>query len=404
MGARSHARRDRYLKLEKIGEGSCGVVFKCRDTVTDATVAVKKVCFSYERGPGGFGVPPSALREVAALRMLVGHPNVVGFREAFLEPGGRLFVVCDYLKRDLRRYMDEAGAMHPRRAQRFAWQLLRAVGHCHACGLAHRDVKPQNILVTADATTIKLCDFSLARTRVLSSEGGSRRVASLWYRSPELLLGGESCGLPLDVWSVGCVIGEMLRDTPIFPGHSEIETLLMQFQMLGTPTTTTWHAAASLPHWCPEFPRFPPPPPARPRFAGGLAAALRASPEAAGLLEKLLKCNPDARPAAERALSHGFFADADKTGLPVPSPLLSDTDAAGGSLRECAVRDKNPRRRQRRDEADGERAADGADASPLAQSEGEAEAPEWPLPALEDDTRHTRVRPRASSSKRRRRR
>jgi len=117
---------------------------------------------------------------------------------------------------------------------------MRALAHCHSHCIAHRDVKPQNVLVDPSADHLKLCDFSLSHRLVVPVDAQTRRVASLWYRSPEILLGGPPSAFPLDMWSVGCLNAEMLAHCPLFPGGSEIETLFLQFGRLGTPTEETW--------------------------------------------------------------------------------------------------------------------------------------------------------------------
>ncbi|CAE8591331.1 unnamed protein product, partial [Polarella glacialis] len=141
--------QDRYQKLEKVGEGSCGVVFRCRCRETGGIVAVKKVRFSYEGGAAEglnnddegaeaaaaisarsvFGAPAAVLREVSLLRLLGGHPNIVQVLDAFMDSSARVFLVCEYLERDLRRHMDEAGRLQPSCTKLFAWQLLRALEH-----------------------------------------------------------------------------------------------------------------------------------------------------------------------------------------------------------------------------------------------------------------------------------
>ncbi|CAE8591442.1 unnamed protein product, partial [Polarella glacialis] len=186
-----------------------------------------------------FGAPAAVLREVSLLRLLGGHPNIVQVLDAFMDSSARVFLVCEYLERDLRRHMDEAGRLQPSCTKLFAWQLLRALEHCHKRCVTHRDVKPQNLLVDPSTNILKLCDFSLARQLVLSGDVQTRRVASLWYRSPEIFLGSIASGIALDIWSAGCVMVEMMTHTPAFPGSSDL-ALFFQFRVLGTPTETSW--------------------------------------------------------------------------------------------------------------------------------------------------------------------
>lgn len=276
-------------------------------------VAVKKVRFSYDSGAecgsraaGLFGVPASALREVAALKSLAGHPNIVTLRDVFVEAQGRIFIVSEHVRCGLRRHLDRTGPLHVRRAKLCAWQLMRALAHCHSHCVAHRDVKPQNVPVDPSADHLKLCDFSLSHRLVVPVDAQTRRVASLWYRSPEILLGGPPSAFALDMWSVGCLNAEMLAHCPLFPGGSEIETLFLQFGRLGTPTEETWPGVSSLPYWSDKFPMFP----ARPNLssvAGGDAST-------AHFLAQLLCCDPAKRIGADASLGHKYFGDLDRTG------------------------------------------------------------------------------------------
>eukprot|EP00930_Biecheleria_cincta_P059161 TRINITY_DN44916_c0_g1_i1.p1 TRINITY_DN44916_c0_g1~~TRINITY_DN44916_c0_g1_i1.p1 ORF type:complete len:467 (+),score=82.27 TRINITY_DN44916_c0_g1_i1:67-1467(+) len=321
--------QDRYQKLEKIGEGSCGVVFRCRDRDTGRIVAIKKVRFSYD-GEGGewledgnednavaeevattrrvFGAPAAVLREVSLLRSLGDHRHVVKLLATHVDASGRLFMVLEFVERDLRRHMDDAGRLHPLQAKRYAFQLLSALEHCHAHRVVHRDIKPQNVLVSSETDEAKLCDFSLARQHVVNSELKTKKVASLWYRSPEIFLGGVVSGIALDIWSLGCVLAEMLTHTPTFPGTSEIQMLFLQFQLLGTPTEHSWPDASKLPYWSEKFPRF--------QVRSGAAALSHATGSdgvSANLLAAMLCCNPEHRQSASVLLSHAYFYDLDRT-------------------------------------------------------------------------------------------
>lgn len=314
----------RYQKLEKVGEGACGVVFKCRDRESDDIVAVKKIRYSYEscdsKGSGAqsasvFGAPAAALREVSTLQILSAHPHVVGLRDAFVDDGARFFIVCEFMDRDLRAHMDLSGPLHPGRLKLYTWQMTSALAFCHARRISHRDVKPQNILVNVSRDIVKLCDFSLARHLMVSVDNHTKKVASLWYRAPELLLGGEALGPQLDVWSLGCVLGEMMGHDPVFPGNSEIETLLMIFRRLGTPREAIWPGLSVLPHWSKKFPRFQVP-------ADGLQGLGR--PETSGasqLLRRIMRLCPSSRQSAEVALTNEYFSDLDRTAL---EPLGQD--------------------------------------------------------------------------------
>lgn len=291
---------DRYQRLEKLGEGSCGVVFKCRDRQGGEVVAVKRIRFDGV----GVGVPGAALREVTALKTLCGHPHVLPLKEAFID-NNSLFLILHYVDLDLKKHQCERGPFSPGRTKLYAWQLVEAVAHCHSRRIAHRDIKPQNVLVDVKTDMLKLCDFSLAKS-IMPRSHPTAQLATLHYRSPELLLGGESAGPPLDLWSLGCVIGEMTSDHIIFPGSYEIQMLMKQFQLLGTPDESTWPGCSALEYWKTTFPRFHP----RPGCFHLMAGQDR---RAAEVLEALLRCDPSTRLPAQSVLAMSYFQDLDPT-------------------------------------------------------------------------------------------
>lgn len=170
-------------------------------------------------------------------------------------------------------------------------QLLDGVAHCHANRVVHRDLKPQNILLDA-AGAAKIADFGLARGLALPAASLTPEVVTLWYRAPELLLGERVYSPAVDVWSLGCIFGEMLLGRPLLPGDSEIDQLFRIFQLCGTPGEEEWAGVTTLPHWQCAFPRFRPTLPARP----GL------DPADAALLARMLTLDPAARPSALQLL------------------------------------------------------------------------------------------------------
>uniref|UniRef100_A0A1I8HN14 cyclin-dependent kinase n=1 Tax=Macrostomum lignano TaxID=282301 RepID=A0A1I8HN14_9PLAT len=165
---------DKYEKLGKIGEGAYGVVFKCRQRFTGELVAIKKFTES-EEDPL---IHKIAMREIRMLKQLK-HDNLVNLLEVF------------------------------KRKKRL-----------HLC--IHRDVKPENILVTRD-TKVKLCDFGFARLLTGPGDEYTDYVATRWYRAPELLVGDTQYGPPVDVWAIGCVFAEMLKGIPLWPGRSDLD-------------------------------------------------------------------------------------------------------------------------------------------------------------------------------------
>jgi serine/threonine protein kinase len=162
------------------------------------------------------------------------------------------------------------------------------------------DLKPQNILVGRDGT-LKIADFGLARAFVPPIRPFTHEVVTLWYRAPEILLGCKTYGLPVDMWSVGTILAEMVTKRPLFPGNSEIDELFKIFKILGTPNEESWPGVTSLQDWNDEFPVWP-----RLDLAKFYP---RLCEDGIDLLEQLLECNPRGRLSAREAMQHRYFAE-----------------------------------------------------------------------------------------------
>lgn len=247
-----------------------------------------------------FGASPHALREISLLHQLGEHPAVVALLDSFSEPG-LIYMVFEHCDRDLAQHLCEMGQLPQAHVSRYAFQLLSGLKHCHAKCIAHRDIKPQNLLLQLKLDQLKLCDFSLSRLVAVGREKQTQKVASLWYRSPEVILGAESKGWALDMWSAACVIWEMATGKVCFPASCEIGMLFRHFELLGTPNEVSWPGVRALPHWSDVFPNF-----ASKELSVGDAAL-------SNLLALMLRCNPLERPPAGVLLGHPCFLFLDKT-------------------------------------------------------------------------------------------
>ena len=207
-----------------------------------------------------------------------------------------IYMVFQYEEHDL------AGLMHATKfslaqIKRFVLDLLEGLNYCHQHRVVHRDIKPSNLLISADGV-LKLTDFGLARH--LDRPGTRRRpltrnVVTFWYRSPELLLGSPDYDYAIDMWSAGCIMGELLRGEALFRGKTEVETLNLVCKTCGTPTPANWPGVDELPEY---------------RLVGSLEPCRRRLREeyraldslALDLLDRLLTLDPRARVTAAAAI------------------------------------------------------------------------------------------------------
>ena len=232
--------------LNRIEEGTYGVVYKAKDKKTGELVALKRL--KIEASEQGF--PINILREIKTL-VLSKHPNVVNFREVVVNSNmEQVFLVMDFVKQDLKFILDRM----LRHNQHFSTeaikhlmvQLLRGLTHLHENWILHRDLKPSNLLVS-DNWILKIGDFGLAREYGSPLSSYSPLVVTLWYRAPELLLGAKKYSTAIDLWSCGCIFAEMLLMSPLFPGRSELDQLDQIFRTLGLPNEKSWPAFSFLP-------------------------------------------------------------------------------------------------------------------------------------------------------------
>ncbi|XP_017224486.2 cell division control protein 2 homolog A [Daucus carota subsp. sativus] len=288
---------DQYEKVEKIGEGTYGVVYKARDRVTNETIALKKIRLEQDDE----GVPSTAIREISLLKEMQ-HDNIVRLMDV-VHSEKRLYLVFEYLDLDLKKHMDTCPefAKDPRIIKMFLYQMLRGIAYCHSHRVLHRDLKPQNLLIDRRTNVLKLADFGLARAFGIPVRVFTHEVVTLWYRAPEILLGARQYSTPVDVWSVGCIFAEMVNLRPLFPGDSEIDELYRIFRILGTPNENTWPGVTSLPDFKTSFPKWP---------AMELSTVVpNLDSDGIDLLSKMLCLDPSKRPSARSALKHVYFSD-----------------------------------------------------------------------------------------------
>ena len=221
-----------YEKLGRIGEGTYGVVYRARDKRDGSIVAMKKVRMDRERD----GMPITALREVKILQSSR-HPNIINLLRVVTGHDWRkVFLVFEYCEHDMSRLLQSMRVPFTEAETKcLIIQLLQAVAFLHRRWVFHRDLKLSNLLLT-NRGELKLCDFGLARHHQPGDDGAyTPKVVTLWYRAPELLLGSPKYTAAVDMWAVGCILAELLRHEPLFPGKDRGARPRPHLQPVGRP-------------------------------------------------------------------------------------------------------------------------------------------------------------------------
>jgi len=285
---------ENYQRIEKIGEGTYGVVFKAKAKSTGEIVALKRIRLETEDE----GIPSTAIREISILKELQ-DPNIVRLHDV-VHTDKKLTLVFEFCDHDLKKFLDAKEKLDMPTLKSFLYQLLRGIAFCHDRRVLHRDLKPQNLLINKDGE-LKLADFGLARAFGIPVRSYTHEVVTLWYRAPDVLMGSRKYSTPVDIWSVGCIFGEMITGRPLFPGSSEQDQLLRIFKLLGTPTPESWPGVTELPDYKTDFPIYPR------QDLSMVIPDLDAS--GTELLSSMLQYDPARRVSAKAAMSHPFFND-----------------------------------------------------------------------------------------------
>ncbi|TKR93735.1 hypothetical protein L596_008139 [Steinernema carpocapsae] len=287
-----------YKRLEKLGEGSYAMVYKSENRLDGSIVALKEIKLQEQEG-----LPFTAIREASLLRTLR-HANIVKLHD-ILHSTNSLVFVFEYMKTDLSKYLE--GYPHGLdlvHVELFLFQLLRGLAFCHERKILHRDLKPQNLLLS-ERGDLKLADFGLARAKSVPCRTFSHEVVTLWYRPPDVLLGSTDYSTSLDMWGVGCIFAEMCTGMPLFPGSKEVlDQLDRIFSIRGIPDSKKWPRCKDLPHYLPNV--FPP---YREIAWDNVHSDLSRLGNGKSLLSLFLQLNPDNRISASSAMMHPFFAN-----------------------------------------------------------------------------------------------
>ncbi|XP_076665866.1 cyclin-dependent kinase 20 isoform X2 [Andrena cerasifolii] len=286
---------DRYLITGKIGEGAHGIVLEAHDVVAEKHVALKKLLLKNIKN----GISTSITREIKILQQLK-HCNVVELLDAF--PIGLDFImVFDYMPTGLWEIIkDNEICLTSVQVKLYMKMILEGIAYIHGKNIIHRDLKPANLLIN-EKGILKIADFGLGRLIWKDMlRPYSHQIATRWYRAPELLYGARYYTLAVDMWSVGCIFGELLNKSPLFAGETDIKQLAIVLKYLGSPTPETWPELSTLP----DFNKITFP------YQKGITwdcIIEDAEPEAIDLISKILIYNSSNRLAASEALRHLYF-------------------------------------------------------------------------------------------------
>lgn len=280
-----------------VGSGTYGKVFKGLNVYTKGSVALKRIRMEGERD----GFPVTAVREIKLLQSLR-HTNIVNLQEVMVEKND-CFMVFEYLSHDLTGLLNHPSfKLEPAQKKHLAKQLFDGLDYLHTRGVLHRDIKAANILVSNEGI-LKLADFGLARFYAKRHQlDYTNRVITIWYRSPELLLGETKYTAAVDVWSAACVMVEIFARNAIFAGDgTELSQMEKIYSIMGTPNRQDWPGLVDM-AW---FELLRPTVKRKSVFAERYRD--KVTPEAFELLEAMFRYDPAKRPTAAEVLRHPYF-------------------------------------------------------------------------------------------------
>eukprot|EP01013_Petalomonas_cantuscygni_P001956 TRINITY_DN11989_c0_g1_i1.p1 TRINITY_DN11989_c0_g1~~TRINITY_DN11989_c0_g1_i1.p1 ORF type:complete len:448 (+),score=108.22 TRINITY_DN11989_c0_g1_i1:117-1460(+) len=293
----------RYQLESLIGRGSYGLVLKAKDVWLDRPVAIKKVLKEIFHDQL---LTKRILREIKLLAHF-DHENIIGLRNILApRPFSEVFIVMDVMATDLKAIMRSRQQLTPSHVQYFVYQILCSLKCIHGAGVMHRDLTPSNVLLDTNCD-LKLCDFGLAReVRQPDQEWQlwTDYVTTRWYRAPELVMEDKRYSEAIDVWSLGCIMAEMVMGRTIFPGRDRINQLDRIMAVLGTPSEEDIASIGSV-----EAHRYIQRKEPFAKVPLRKLVPAEVSDSAVDLLDRMLQFNPSKRISVDEALAHPFLAD-----------------------------------------------------------------------------------------------
>mmetsp|Transcript_25499 Transcript_25499/g.101623 ORF Transcript_25499/g.101623 Transcript_25499/m.101623 type:complete len:496 (-) Transcript_25499:788-2275(-) len=244
----------KYRLVRKVGSGAYGFVVAADDLSANKQVAIKKVANAFDDMVDAKRI----LREVRLMRQF-SHPNVVKLYDImeppYIDDFEDLYIVTELMSTDLQKILYSKTTLSDEQLQYLLYQLLAGMNYINSASVLHRDLKPSNLLIDIQTCNLQICDFGLARgvaghKGIPEDEGSANScdlkvkheeheyteyVVTRWYRAPEIMLGYHAYDQAIDMWSIGCIFGEMLLQQPVFPGSDYIHQLKLIVKLLGRP-------------------------------------------------------------------------------------------------------------------------------------------------------------------------
>ncbi|OCF60822.1 CMGC/MAPK protein kinase [Kwoniella mangroviensis CBS 10435] len=348
-----------WVFVKELGQGAYGCVSSARNATTHETCAVKKVTNIFQKKI----LTKRCLRELRLLHHFRGHKNITCLYDmdiVFDPPGSgqfrEVYLYEELMEADLHAIIRSGQPLSDAHFQSFLYQTLCGLKYIHSANVLHRDLKPGNLLVNADCE-LKICDFGLARGfqpgAVQTDQGRAgfmtEYVATRWYRAPEIMLSFANYTSSIDMWSVGCILAELLGGKPIFKGEDYVDQLNKILNLLGTPTEDTLRRVGS-----PRAQDYIRSLPIKPRVRFDTLYP-NAQPLALDLLQKLLTFDPLKRFGCEEALEHPYLAvwhdPADEPSCEVPFDFSFEREDSTSGMRHLILDEVRSFRRLVREQA-----------------------------------------------------
>ncbi|KAK4785833.1 hypothetical protein SAY86_002522 [Trapa natans] len=303
--------------IQPVGRGAYGIVCCARNSETKEAVAIKKIGNAFDNRIDA----KRTLREIKLLCHME-HENIIKIKDIIRPPSKKQFndvyIVYELMDTDLHQIIRSGQALNDDHCQYFLYQLLRGLKYVHSANVLHRDLKPSNLLLNANCD-LKICDFGLART-TSETDLMTEYVVTRWYRAPELLLNCSEYTAAIDIWSVGCILMEIITREPLFPGKDYAQQLGLIIELLGSPDDSDlgFLRSENARKYVNQLPQLP-----KQSFAEKFPEA---SPLAIDLAERMLVFDPSKRITVDEALSHPYMLSLHEINEEptCPSPFIFD--------------------------------------------------------------------------------